>query len=74
MKDGLGIVSEMDRLFPTEKLRDPKAKGVRQEGPPKKREEKRPKAPRPEGEESKGDPAAVPSEDQDSGKILDILI
>ena len=73
MKDGLGIVSELDRLFPTEKLRDPKAKGIRQDGPPKKREEKRPKTPAPEGEEAK-DPTAVPSEDQDSGKILDILI
>ncbi len=74
MKDGLGIVSEMDRLFPAEKLRDPRAKGVRQEGPPKKKEEKRPKAPSPEGEASKEENPAGPPEGQDSGKILDIVI
>jgi hypothetical protein len=74
MRDGLGIVSELDRLFPTEKLRDPKARAVRQEGPPKKKEEKGSKDPSPGEAESKKETPADPSKDQDSGKILDILI
>ena len=74
MRDGLGIASELDRLFPTEKLRDPKARGVRREGPRKKKEEKRPKDSSPGETEPKEETPAGSSEDQDSGKILDILI
>ncbi len=74
MKDGLGIVSELDRLFPTEKLRDPRARGVRQEGSPKKKEEKRPKGSFPGEAEPEKEAPAGPPEDQDSGKIVDILI
>ena len=74
MKDDLGIASELDRLFPTEKLRDPKAKGVRQETPQKRREGRRPEGTPPEdGEPKKRGSGGFP-EDQDSGKILDILI
>jgi len=74
MKDGLGIASELDRLFPTEKLRDPKTKGVRQETPQKRKEGKRPKGPPPEVGEPGQEAPEDTSEDQDSGKILDILI
>ena len=74
MKDGLGIASELDRLFPTEKLRDPKTKGVRQEAPQKRKEGKRPKGlPREDGEPEQEAPKET-SEGQDSGKILDIVI
>jgi len=74
MKDDLGIASELDRLFPTEKLRDPKAKGVRQETPQKRREGRRPEGIPPEDGEPKKEAPEGSSEDQDSGKILDILI
>jgi hypothetical protein len=74
MKDNLGIASELDRLFPTEKLRDPKAKRVRQETPQKRREGRRPEGIPPEDGEPKKEAPEGSSEDQDSGKILDILI
>ena len=74
MKDGLGIASELDRLFPTEKLRDPKTKGVRQEAPQKRKERKQPKGSPSEGGEPEQEALEDTSKDQDSGKILDILI
>jgi hypothetical protein len=74
MKDDLGIVSELDRLFPTEKLRDPKAKGVRQETPQKRRGGRRPEGIPPEGGDPKKEAPAGSPENQDSGKILNILI
>ena len=74
MRDGLGIASELDLLFPTEKLRDPKAKGVRQETHQKRKEGRRPEDIPPEDGEPKKETPEGSSEDQDSGKILDILI
>jgi hypothetical protein len=74
MRDELGIASELDRLLPIERSRDPKARGVRQEVPQKGREEKKPKRPHPEDVEPEKEAPAGSAEDRNSGKILDIVI
>ena len=74
MGDGFGIASELDRLLPTERLRDPKTKGVRQDVPHKKREKKGDESVQDEEvREGEGEPAEAPV-DAESGKILNILI
>ena len=74
MVDDLGIASELDRLLPTERLRDPKTRGVRKDVSYKKKEKQKDK----DGEEQtvpqgEAAPAEAPA-DPNSGKILDILI
>jgi len=75
MKDGLGIPSDLDRLLPAERLRDPKARGVQQEIPRKGREGKK-KPTRTGDSGSQEEPRGEPSGEgaPNSGKILDILI
>jgi len=69
MVDDFGIPSELDRVLSTERLRDPKNKGARQDTSRKKKgggkEETVPKR--------EADPAEAPVA-PGSGKILDVLI
>ena len=75
MKDSFGIPSELDRLLPAERLRDPKSRGVHQEASRRGREGKK-KPPRAGDSETLEEQTDETPEggDRNPGKILDILI
>jgi hypothetical protein len=74
MRDDIGIAPELDRLLPTEKMRDPKARGVRKEGPSKKKGEKDRRGFPPEEDAPEEEAPTDHREDRNSGKVLDVLI
>jgi hypothetical protein len=74
MADNVGVFTKLDQLLPTEKMRDSKARVVRQENPRKKRGDKPMQGFRTEGTPQEEERPVEPLKDQHPGKILDIVV
>jgi hypothetical protein len=74
MADNVGVFTKLDQLLPAEKMRDSKARVVRQENPRKKRSDKPREGFRMERVQQEEGGPIEPSKDQHPGKILDIVV